>query len=498
MNPIGKLGTALSAARHAWRIGTPGGVVVMSESDLLALANEDPGMRALGMSSSDLPAYSHERMQKVALHLYRNNHMAKRLLEIIVDFALGDGLSVTAKHENEDTQKAIQACIDDFWNDPINDMERMNPQRLTELNLWGEVLMPAMVNEITKRVRIGWIDPACMAEIEPDAVTKRPGRVKLTSEAAREVGSEWLDVIRYSHADGVIVGNCFYYQINSVMNARRGISEFFTSADWFDVMDESMKTASDRAKVLLEFIWDVELQGADEATIQKFAKAQRRPKPGSLRVHNEKVKWSAQAPQLAAYEMSRQIKDLKTYILGGFGYPNHWFGSGDDANLATAEMMSEPTRKALKRKTSQFRYLLKDIIRFVLVKAAEPGGMLAGADDFDPMADCFEVSVPDIGGTDVAKIGSAMQTGATAIAAALQAELIAEDTARELFAAFASLLGSEIDPAKEAEKIKTAGEENAKAQNEKDLAMQDQIQKGLAAMQPKGPPSGAGDNQPPE
>lgn len=483
MKLIDRIAGAAALARQGWSVlGSGERAAVLSESDIQNLQREDIGYAALGARRTDVPAYTQQRMQEVALGLYRSNHMAKRLLEIIIDFVLGDGVKVVARHEDEATREAIQECLDDFWEDPINEMDRKNPQRLTELNLWGEILMPVMVNDLTKRVRLGWIDPACIAGVELDPITKEPARVKLDQVAQNDVGQEYLDVIRYSHADGTIVGNCFFYQINTIVSSSRGMSEFFTSADWFDIIDETLKVESDRSKVLQEYIWDVEIEGGTPDVIAAFIKSQRRPKPGAMRVHNEKVKWQAIAPDLKAYENSRLSKDLKSYVLGGFGYPDHWFGAGGDANLATAEMMSEPTRKALKRKTRQFTFLLKDICRFVLVQAAQPSGMLAGVQNFDPLEDCFEITVPDIGGPDVAKVGAALQQITTAIGLALTSKLVTEETAREMFAAVASLTGVEIDPTAEGDKIDQASQEQAKLEQQQQEQQAQATQDALAAL----------------
>lgn len=494
MNLIERLTTAASTARAAWAIaGTGERPSVLTEAEVSDLQSENIGYTALGSKRTDITPYSQEKMLSTALTLYRSNHMAKRLLEIIVDFVLGDGVKVVARHEDDATRDAIQACLDDFWFDPINDMDRKNPQRLTELNLWGEVLMPVLVNEHTRRVRLGWIDPACIVAVEADKVTREPARVKLDVVTAAEVlpgGGEWLDVIRYSHTDGQIVGDCFFYQINSIVSASRGMSEFFTSADWFEILDETMKVQSDRAKVLLEYIWDVTIDDADAATIAAFTKQQRRPRPGSMRVHNQKVHWEAKAPNLAAYETSRQQRDLKSYLLGGFGYPSHWFGSGDEANLATAEMMSEPTRKALKRKTRQFTFMLKDVCRFVLVQAAQPGGMLAGLKGFNPMESCFEITVPDIGGPDVAKVGAALQQVTTAIGLAQSSNLVTDETAREMFAAVASLMGVEVNPVLEGEKLDAMKAEREQADAAQEAQRQQETQDALASLTKQAPAEG--------
>lgn len=495
MNIASKVGSAISAAKAGWSIAAGGGrPVVLAESSVIELENETVGMRLIGGSKRDLGAWDQVKMQKLALHLSRHNHMAKRMLDIIVDFIVGDGIKTTAKHEDEERRKLIQSVLDRLWQDPINDMQRQNPQRVFELFLWGEVLMPAKVNELTGDVRLGWIDPSQIDKIEPDKMTKRPAYVKLMQEAGVEAEVEGgiLEVVRFSFAEGRLVGNAFYHQINCVMTGRRGISEYFTALDWFDVLDEFMKIANDRAKALMDYIWDVTLEGADDTDIKKFKRSQEAPRPASLRVHNEKVKWDAKAPPLVAYEASRHVKDLKTYIMGGYGYPNHWFGSGDDANLATAEQMSEPTRKALRRKTQQVVYLLTDICRFALYQAqVAPQGILNGV-DVDVMSDCFEVVVPDIGGSDVAKIGSALQTVTASVSQAQSDELCSKDTGRKLFAVAASMIGVQIDPAQEKLKIDEERKDREKVEADENRKVSDLVAAGMRDLDRRAVPPAAG------
>lgn len=473
--------------RNAWTISGTGSRPVVTEAETLAgLATEMEGFRGAGLRATDLGAWDQTKMQNVALYLYRHNGMAKRMLGIIVDFVIGDGMTVKAIHENEDKRAEIQAIIDAFWSDPINDMDRFNPQRLVDYNIWGEMVVPVMVNEYDHSIRLGWVDPTNIMKIIDDPITGRPAQIELSDAAAREVGRKTLEVIRFSHAENKMVGDTFYHTMNTTMGGQRGVSEFYPAADWFDILDQTMKVGADRAKMMMHFIWDVELQGKDDAGVALWLKDQKPPRPNSIKAHNEKVKWEAKAPQLGSYEVSRHLKDLKSFIAGIFGYPDHWFGAGDEANLATATVMAEPTKKALRRKTLQYSFFIKDVINFLLYQKIV-GGQLQGV---DPAQELFKVDVPDIGGPDVASVGSAMQTSTTAIIAGLDAGLVSEDTARRMFATTASLLGIEVDAAAEKEMIDKARAERTAADAAEDEKTADRMGKALKAL-------GSKDNQKP-
>lgn len=494
MTLLERAGAALASMRSGWQIAAEGErPVTLSEAEVDELGEDMTGYRRLTGGNQDIPGYDQLRMQKVALHLYRNNHMAKRMLEIIVDFVLGDGARVVARHDDPKIQEKIQEVLDRLWNDPINDMDRLNPQRLLEMNLWGEALIPVMDNELTGDLQIGWIDPSQIVEIKPDTVTKRPAFIKLSESAAKDAGMAELEVVRYTREAGTLVGNCFFQQINHVLTARRGISEFYTGADWFEILDEFMKITSDHARFAASHFLDVTIEDADDTDIKKFRRSQGVPKPGMQKVHNQKVKYQYLTPQFGAYENSRFAKDVKSHLMGGHGYPEHWFGTGGETSLATAEQMSEPTKKALKRKTRQFTYLLKDICRFALVKSqAAPHGILNGV-DVDPMSDCFDVLVPDISGPDVAKVGSAMQTVTASISQAMNDELCSVDTGRAIFSAVASMTGVDVDPEAEAEKIEADRAKRAEDQADRETEMAAVMSKALrgADMKPADKPAPA-------
>ncbi len=424
--------------------------IVVEADDFKSLQKENEGWRQAGGNSSDLVPWSQSKMQKVALALFQKNHMAGRLLNMIVDFVMGDGINVQAKHEDEDRQEEIKAELDLFWGDPINAMDRKNPKRCLDLQLWGEICMPVRVNEADGRTRLGWIDPTRIMEVRPDPLTGEPGTIVLDDSVLREVGQKELEVIRYREDTDTWEGDCFFYNINNVTNALRGISELYSAADWFDILDQIMKGQADRVKLLSRFIWDVTLQGANEEEIVDWLRKNgRTPPPGAIRAHNEKVTWKAEAPSLGSYESTNQTKLLKTHILGGFGYPNHWFGSGEDANLATATMMAEPTRKALRKKGKDFKWILTDIVRFALLNR-QKAGFLQGIEITDEI---FEIVIPDLAGPDMGAIGEAITKITNAITVALERELISQDTAMELFALVVGETGLEIDPEMEKGKI---------------------------------------------
>jgi hypothetical protein len=489
------------------RTGEPPAMV---EADAMRqMALDEVGFSPIGGSARDLPPWNQDRMQEKALHMYRTNHMAHRLLAIVVDFVTGDGISVIAKGEDEAAaegaakgeadgsvpgrpaappEKAkpkapevtpIQDAIDEFWQDPINAMDRENPQRLLEWRLWGEILMPVRTSEDgSGRIRLGWIDPGSIKTVEPDPYTSVPSQIKIRDSALARVGYPILDVVRFREESERLEGNAFFMTINNVKGACRGISDLYTAYDWLRTMDQTLRAAAIRAEAQSAYIWDVLLKGKKEPDIRTWLQAHRAPPaPGTIRAHNESVEWKAVSPDLGAPGTGQHIQDIKTFIMGGFGFPNHWFGSGDDANLATASVMAEPTRKRLRRIGKEFGFLLEDVVAFALTNRAAVEGSKLVIDADNPRP--FEVRIPDISGPDVAKVGAAVVAVTNAIVVAEEKGYVSHETAMSLFAAIAAQTGLEIDAAAEQQKIDVEDVHGAK---DDAAASSDQEQAAAAAI----------------
>src|SRR5947209_9686995 len=88
--------------------------------------------------------------------------MANAIVEMGVNFVLGDGLTVDAKHPK------VQKLIDAFWQDPDNRMNTRQFDLATELSLYGELFIRVFVNPFNGHVKIAHIDPSLVDELVTD------------------------------------------------------------------------------------------------------------------------------------------------------------------------------------------------------------------------------------------------------------------------------------------------------------------------------------------
>ena len=215
-------------------------------------------------------------------------------------------------------------------------------------------------------MRIGYVDPAHIETVEyatlemlagravavPIAVILKPlanapGQSR-DPQAATRLEVVHLDEDPDSPTFGRLTGECFYWTINKARAASRGISDLFAAADWVAGYDQMLFALMNQMDALSRFIWDVRLEGMTAEQIRDWLKENGTPpRPNSIRAHNEKVSWQAVAPPVQAADRSEGVRLIKNFILGGMGFPEHWFADGAATNRATALEQGEPTLKML-------------------------------------------------------------------------------------------------------------------------------------------------------
>lgn len=402
------------------------------------------------VSRNELSPYEQDNMIKAVSYLYARNPIAKRIVELTRDFVLGEGITIKADNPE------VQEVLDEFWDDPENQWDLKQHDRVLELGLYGEQCFVVFVNEFNGRVRIGNLDPARIGSVSPDPDNSERADTVNIRTGTSELRP--LKVIRLGET-GFLEGKCFYFSINRLGHETRGRSDIFALADWLDGYESYLFNRLEKASLVSSFVWDVTLEGMTEEEITAWLRKNGKPpKPGSIRAHNEKVKWDTAAPSLNADDAAVEALLMKQMIAGGSGKPLHWLGSPEDANRATAQAMGEPTLKSLTTRQKYVRYTIEHMLRFVLDQAIIHNRLSPTIDT------THKVILPEISKKDTKDITESVNKLSSALALAEERGWISKETSASLFAVFAGQLGVEInvgDELKAAEKDK----ENDKTQD---------------------------------
>ena len=434
--------------------------------------------RRLTQTQRDLPSLTQERMLEIAFWLYQTNPLARRILRIVRDFAVGSGLVVSSNDIE------VQSAIDDFWMDPVNLMDMKLHSRVLELGLYGEWCSPISINPVDGKVRLGYIDSIEIADIVCDkdnveiiqAIELKakggelPKRYKVVSvdtdpqskSYGRLIGAKTdkdgkvlttyqeLDNADHPIGDGKIYdGTCFFFKVNSVTNAKRGWSDLLTLIDWIDGYDQAIFNEVDRALLLKSFIWDVTITGADDKAIVEYAKNNPAPKPASVRYHNEKAKWEAVTPDLKASDTQTSSDLLLSYIATGAGLPKTWLNAMVDVNLATATALADPSMRELSVRQKYVRYIIEQIVTFVLDQAELKGrlkrrqtkkGTAGWPEPWD-----FSINMPEMRAKDLNQIADVLNKVTQALAVARSEGAIDVELEQQVLVLLIEQLGVEID-----------------------------------------------------
>lgn len=377
-------------------------------------------VRRLTQSTRDLPAVTFERGREIAYYLFETNPLAKHILELIKDFVIGEGITCTATGEDETLRDKVQDVIDEFWTDPINDFENKLHKKILQIGLWGEQVYPVFVNPVDGSVRLGYLDPADVAEIihHPEnaelpiaVVTKSvpvwpkgsPVAPTVVAPALSEQrryrvihvdedpNSEWFGRLVGARTDtsGEIIeeylpapnalpqkyaGSCFVFTINNVSNATRGRSDLLCLADWIDSYDQLLFNEIDRSLLMKNFIWDVTLTGADDNKVLEFMKRYgTAPNPGAIRFHNEQVTWNAVTPDLKSQDATQNADLILSLIATGAGAPKTWMNGTMDVNRATAVEVGVPGFKRLAARQKYVLGMIRQLVTYALDEAEKHG-----------------------------------------------------------------------------------------------------------------------------
>jgi len=87
------------------------------------------------------------KMSRLAKWLYDSNPLAKRIIEYIKNFVVGEGIYF------ETTDKRVQEVLNAFWFDDVNNWPLKQHDRILELCLYGECIWPVTVNPANGHVR---------------------------------------------------------------------------------------------------------------------------------------------------------------------------------------------------------------------------------------------------------------------------------------------------------------------------------------------------------
>lgn len=418
--------TRFARAREAL-LGGPGVVIDPDDHEFQRLSS---GQR---FRTRDLTPIQQDRMLEIAWYLVEANPFAARLVGLMTDLVVGEGLTVSGK------DPALNDIVKRTWHHPINQLDRRVRELYQALSLNGELILPVARNPITGIPHIGYIDPMQVARVRtrPDNVLV-PDVIELKGDGGAPGAT--LKVVQEDPVSGLLTGDVFYFRINAPPNATRGRSDLLRLADWLDLYDQLMFAEVERVKLLSSFVWEVTMEGADESQIRKRLSQLGTPAAGTVFGHNEKEELRAITPDLKAQDRSEVARMLAIHIGGSFGYPLSWLGFVD-SNRATIEGQADVMLKTPAARQKEFAAQVALILRYAIEGAVTANRALYR----DVTTRDVEVHVPEIYAKDIARVGSVVASIVQALDIAQQNGTMSRRAAVVVQLAVLKHLGVDLD-----------------------------------------------------
>ncbi|MEZ4541958.1 MAG: hypothetical protein R3C43_18445 [Chloroflexota bacterium] len=385
------------------------------------LRDEAGGWPAIGRAvggAASRPDAARQAQYRNALEAWRANPYAKRIIDLITDYTVGDGITPVGPGE-------IGRFVDAFWHHPQNRLDLRLPDLMDELSRAGDLFLALFRNPADGLSYVRAVPKSEIVEIvtaENDweremAYIVKSDELRTTSdERASELVTRRSSLVTgklflspqhpdAAAAEAVMV----HYSINRPVGALLGESELgsiLPALRWYNRMLEDRVRLNWAARA---FLWFVTVPtGRVSAKAEQYSAP---PEPGSIVVHDEGEQWNMVAPNLRGLDAQHDLRALRQAISAGSGQPPHWHGDGGDLNRAVAGAMQDPALRRLRRRQRHLQYVVVDLCHTAYERAYE-----AGLARRRPERAAIRVELPDISREDNESLALAAErlTGAFA------------------------------------------------------------------------------------
>jgi hypothetical protein len=344
----------------------------------------DRGYRPAGtIGGREIPWWTAEKARAYAVNAYRANPMAKAIIDTFTAFCVGDsGVSYQV------TNPEVRAVVDQFWQDPKNQLADRQELMLRSHLLRGESLLEMLVGQMSGVVRMSPIETGRIDDVQLRGGNAWwPIGVTLDVMAGGDGGRQ-LSVVEVNDFTGLREGKAMFWTSFKALDTDiRGFSFLGPILDQLDSYDTVLSNLIDRTALARYMVHDVTLKGADQSEIDAWVAARgglHVPPSGSVEVHNDAVEWKPYTVQSGAEEDSVAARSVLTQVAAGAGLAKTWLAEPDDANRATSLTMAEPVRRRVGGVQNMWVGYMAELTRFQVDRAVAAKRLAATVSATDP------------------------------------------------------------------------------------------------------------------
>lgn len=404
-------------------------------ASVTAKVDDSPGWTSLSGRPHDLTSSEIMKQYEDALEAWRKNPIAFRIIGITSDYVVGDEIVVSS------TNRAMNKFGGTFWNHPKNRMDLRLEPMCDELSRAGDLFVLLFRNEADGMSYVRFVTKDRIASI---TLADNDWETELVYHETQESGEPkaWYSPNHPDapSADAVML----HYSVNRPIGTTMGEGDLTTITPW---LMRYSRMLEDRVRLnwaVRAFLWVVTVPS--NKVKSKTEQYRHPPEAGSIIVKDESEDWEVMAPLLRASDASHDLKAVRGIIDAGSGYPPHWRGEAEVANLATARAMTSPTERHLIRRQKYFHYMLQDLVYIAYQRAYESGRVRKIAEtDYDKL---FIVTASDLSRSDNESLAKAARDITQAFYSLSSQLNVNETYAREILRLSFKFAGEPISEAK--------------------------------------------------
>lgn len=413
---------------------------------------------------SDIDRPNHERYDDItsSLDAWRKNPMAKRIINLVTAYVVGDGIRIASKYE------PLQKFIDKFWLYRRNHLILRQSDWCDALSISGEIFVVLFTNPADGISEVRAIPATRIDEITFD---KNDYELELAYHEVGDLenadGTWWKSFDNPTAAikDPIML----HFAVNRPVGALRGEGDLNAILIW---LKRYSRWLEDRIRMnagMRAFLWIVHApKNLVKELTERYGKTA--PEPGSIIIAEPDEKWEAVTPSLHAQDAASDgLAQRWNIVAGGPGIGLTDLGEPTDANQSTATVMVDIRRRFLKRRQSYFAWMLADLT----LKAYERSRQHQNANRKACTHLDLILDTPDISGEDNQNLAAAVRD--LSLALGNMQTLLGDSTelrevSLRLFAKFAE----EDIPRSLAEPIIAKGEKERAERLAREIAAQEQ------------------------
>lgn len=390
-------------------------------------------------SATQLPSTIQSHMQEVCLYYYQANPLAHRYIDMVKDYTVGEGVTFKA------ADKQVQALLEEFWYGIDNDVANSLPQWVVELSIYGEVALAFQPRKGDPCLKLQYINPSWISEVAVDpfdvsrvtSIKLDPNQIKIS----RRIGGKDIDdpvfPLIARDKDKLLNGQAIFLRINHVSDSPRGIGDLFPLADSMANIDELMFNVKERSRHLTQYFWNVTIEGGtDETCRTKLQEYLQQPLyPGTIRVHNERIKWEQMKVDLGGADIEKVLAPMIGLVITGLGIPAYWTGMSGAPARAAAESVQDPVYKRLITRQGVIKRFLQTLLAFQMDYAIRQKYLPKTIDK------TVKILMPKIAIRDLQRTGGAVNRIASSLLEMLEGGVYTKEEVRKMLEELLAELG---------------------------------------------------------